>query len=123
MTNEEKQRINALRSAGRSYQAIADETGISLGSIKMYFKRSKETISAPRCEQCHKLLRQDTSRSGRRFCSDTCRTRWWVAHPETMKGHRYTCSFCGKEFSSHKPGKYCSRSCYYAARKGGAVHE
>ena len=84
MTNQEKQRINDLRTAGLSYQAIADETGISLGSIKMYFKRSKEVIHVPRCEQCNKSLRQDLERANRRFCSDTCRRRWWVAHPETM---------------------------------------
>mgnify|MGYP000867571230 CR=1 FL=1 len=123
MTIQEKQRINELRSAGYSYQAIADETGFSLGSIKMYFKRSKEAIPVPRCEQCHKPLRQDLVRSTRRFCSDACRRRWWVAHPESMKGHRFTCLFCGKEFFSHKPGKYCSRSCYYASRRGGVSHE
>ena len=123
MTNQEKQHINELRSAGYSYQAIADETGISLGSIKMYFKRSKEVIHVPRCEQCNKPLRQDLVRANRRFCSDTCRRRWWVAHPATMKGHCFTCLFCGKDFYSHKPGKYCSRSCYYASRKGGVLHE
>ncbi len=123
MTNQEKQRINDLRKAGLSYQAIADETGISLGSIKMYFKRSKEVIPVPRCDQCHKPLRQDLVRANRRFCSDTCRRRWWIAHPEAMKGHRFTCLFCGKDFYSRKPGKYCSRSCYYASRKGGVPHE
>ena len=42
MTDQDKRRITDRRNAGRSYQAIADETGISLGSVKMFFKRSKE---------------------------------------------------------------------------------
>ena len=119
MTDQEKMRVADLRSAGHSYQAIADETGISLGSIKMYFKRSKETIAAvPRCEQCHEPLRQDIFRT-RRFCSDICRVQWWSAHPERIKGHRYQCQCCGKEFCSRKPRKYCSRVCFYGSRKGG----
>ena len=122
MTDQEKQRVSDLRLAGRSYQAIADETGISLGSIKMYFKRSKETVSAPRCEQCRKLLRQDILRT-RRFCSDICRVQWWSAHPDRIKDHRYQCRCCGKEFCSRKPRKFCSRACFYASRKGGASHE
>lgn len=120
MTDQEKLRIQDLRTAGHSYQAIADETGISIGSIKMYFKRSKEAVMAPpRCEQCHKPLRQDVVRERRRFCCDACRVRWWSAHPDQMKGHCYKCQCCGKEFHSRKPGKYCSRACFYDSRKGG----
>lgn len=118
MTEDNKRQVNELRSAGLSYQAIADKTGISLGSIKMYFKRNKETVSAPRCEQCHKPLRQDIIRS-RRFCSDACRVMWWSAHPEMIKGHQYMCHYCNKAFSARKPRKYCSRSCFYASRKVG----
>ena len=118
MTDQEKQRISEMRAAGLSYQAIADETGITLGSIKMFFRRSKETVSTPHCEQCHKPLRQDIVRV-RRFCSDACRVRWWSAHPEKMKNHQFRCQNCGRTFSSRKPRKYCSRPCFYASRKGG----
>ena len=120
MTNQEKQRISELRTAGLSYQAIADETGISLGSVKMFFKRVKEAESpVQRCEQCHQLLRQDIVRRNRRFCSDACRVRWWTEHPERIVDHRYVCPKCGKEFHSRKPRTYCSRACFYASRKGG----
>ncbi|MBR6028584.1 MAG: sigma-70 family RNA polymerase sigma factor [Clostridia bacterium] len=122
MTDKEKQLISELRSAGRSYQDIADETGISIGSIKMYFSRSKDTGSAPRCEQCNRPLRQDVIRTSRRFCSDKCRVRWWEMHPDKSQSaeqHRFTCAVCGKVFFSKKPHKYCTRACYYASRKGG----
>ncbi len=122
MTAQEKQHIIDLRSEGLSYQAIADATGISLGSIKMFVKRSKESASPvlSRCEQCRKPLRQDIVRARRRFCCDACRVRWWSAHPDQIQGHSYKCRRCGKEFHSRKPGKYCSRACFYASRKGGA---
>lgn len=124
MTDQDKRRITDLRNAGRSYQAIADETGISLGSVKMFFKRSKEAPMIPRCEQCHKELRQDINRFGRRFCCDKCRVKWWTAHPDQMKEkaeHCFKCKSCGKEFYSRKPGKYCSRACFYASRRGGVT--
>ena len=120
MTDLEKKHISELREKGASYQSIADATGISLGSIKMYFQRKKEPSAVvPRCEQCAKPLRQDIIRVGRRFCSDTCRLKWWSTHPQKMSSHHYRCMSCGKEFYSRKHGKYCSRACYYASLIGG----
>ena len=124
MTIQEKQRVTVLRSAGLSYQVIADKTGISLGAIKMYFKRAKkEETPAPRCEQCQKPLRQDIVRPNRRFCSDICRVRWWTEHPKRIVDHRYTCKCCGKEFYSRIARTFCSRPCFYAYRRGGGQHE
>ena len=118
MTDQEKLSIIALRNAGLTYQAIADETGISLGSIKMFFMRGSPV---PLCEQCHKPLRQDLVRKNRRFCSDVCRVQWWTEHPKRTSC--CTCKHCGKQFYSRKPRTYCSRSCFYADRKGGDPHE
>ena len=124
MTDQERTRIKELRASGMSYKAIADETGTSLGSIKMFFKRDKEDETpVPRCEQCHRLLRVDVVRSQRRFCSDACRVKWWSDHPERMEGHRFKCLRCGKLFYSRKPAKYCSRACYYVSRRGGESNE
>ena len=123
MTIQEKQRVSDLRTAGLSYQAISNETGISLGSIKMYFKRSKEEKTpVARCEQCQKPLRRDIIRQKRRFCSDICRVRWWTEHPKKIATHRHICQCCGKEFYSRKPKTYCSRICFYAFRKGRNQH-
>ena len=118
MTDLEKQHISELREKGFSYQSIADETGISLGSIKMFFQRKKEpSATIPRCEQCSKPLRQDIVRIGRRFCSDICRVNWWTAHPRKQRDHSCTCPSCGKIFFSRKPRKFCSRACYYVSRR------
>ena len=108
-----------MHAEGLPYQALADRTGLSLGAIKMFFKRNKEPTPSSRCEYCHKPLRQDVVRVGRRFCSDKCRLKWWSVHPEKMTGHHYRCMSCGKEFYSRKPGKYCSRACYYTSLTGG----
>ena len=120
LTDQERARIKKLREAGHSYRSIAQETGISIGAVKMFFQRHKEgSIAVSRCEQCHKPLRQDIIRAGRRFCSDLCRVNWWSAHPEKIEGHGYQCQTCGKRFFSRKPAKFCSRACFYASRKKG----
>ncbi len=123
MEANEKNRIQELRDGGLTYREIADETGIAFGTVKMFFQRLKDSPAVPRCEQCHRTLRQDVTRAGRRFCSDKCRAKWWETHPDKTKSaeqHRFTCAMCGKVFFSKKSGKYCTRDCYYASLKGGA---
>lgn len=123
MKTDEKKRIQGLREAGLTYREIADVTGIAFGTVKMLFQRLKDIPTVPRCEQCHRPLRQDVSRAGRRFCSDKCRITWWTAHPDRMSSnakHSFTCAGCGKTVISRRPGKYCSRACYQASRRGGA---
>ena len=70
---------------GLTYKEIADETGIAFGTVKMFFQRLKDQPAVPRCEQCHRTLRQDVTRAGRRFCSDKCRAKWWETHPDKTK--------------------------------------
>ncbi len=123
MTANDKKRIQELREAGLTYKEIADETGIAFGTVKMFFQRQKDKPAVQRCEQCHSPLRQDVSRAGRRFCSDKCRVKWWETHPDKTKSaeqHQFTCTMCGKVFFSRKPGKYCTRACYYTFLRGGA---
>ena len=123
MKANDKKHIQELRNAGLTYKEISDETGIAFGTVKMFFQRLKDQPAAPRCEQCHRTLRQDVSRVGRRFCSDKCRIQWWSAHPDKMGSngkHKFICTGCGKTVISRRPGKYCSRACYQASRKGGA---
>ena len=123
MKANDKKRIQELREAGLTYKEIADETGIAFGTVKMFFQRQKDKPAVQRCEQCRRPLRQDVSRAGRRFCSDKCRIQWWTAHPDSMSSnakHNFTCAGCGKTVISRRPGKYCTRACYQASRKGGA---
>lgn len=35
----------------------------------------------------------------------------------------FTCEVCAKEFSRHKPSKYCSRACFFLARRTGETLE
>ena len=123
MKANDKKRIQELREAGLTYREISDETGIAFGTVKMFFQRQKDKPAVQRCEQCRRPLRQDVTRAGRRFCSDRCRIQWWTAHPDRMSSsgkHSFSCAGCGKVVISRRPGKYCSRACYQASRKGGA---
>ena len=120
MTDQIKWRIIELRNTGHTYREIAKETELSLGAVKMAFLRSKGKQIVPLCEQCSKELRQSIVRKGRRFCSDKCRVKWWTEHPEQIKAkaeHCFLCNHCGRKFFSRKPGRYCSRACYYASRR------
>ncbi len=118
MTDQQKQRIINLRAEGKQYKEIADELGLSLGCVKMFYSRLKDRQRNPRCEQCGKILRKDLIRPTRRFCSDICRVKWWAEHPEEMKEeHKFKCELCGRNFYSRKIRKFCSRACYYASRR------
>ena len=105
MTRAQKQAILERRAEGIPYQAIADEMGMSLGSVKMFVSRYRrkdstldgdrvadalfierqETDSTPAenesaeerlCPQCHKALPLGTRKS-QLFCSRECRNVWW----------------------------------------------
>lgn len=120
MTDKEKKRIAALREQGHTYQQIADETGIGLSTIKMYFIRKKAPDDDMRyCPQCRKPFKKD-AQNKRRFCSDACRSKWWRAHPEQFsqnRQHKFTCPVCGKDFFAYRATKYCSRECYFKSRR------
>ena len=79
------------------------------------------------CEYCGKPIAQNPGRKRKRFCSDSCRNKWWNAHLELVKRkavYTYTCPTCGKKFTvygnSHR--KFCSHACYIAYRFGGVRH-
>lgn len=59
-----------------------------------------------------------STRGGRRFCSDTCRMKWWNKHPKADMPYTANCACCGKEIQMRRKGerKYCSHRCYIAAR-------
>lgn len=138
MTSEEKSRLSAMRKAGRSYTEIAAELGISKNTIKTFCRRNgltSEVESAPvevtpaptterLCPRCGKPVIQPEGRKQKKFCSDTCRNRWWNSHMDMVKRkaiYEYTCPTCGSAFTaygnSHR--KYCCHECYIADRFGG----
>ena len=78
------------------------------------------------CPQCGQAVNKNPLGRPRKFCSASCRKRWWSEHPkpETWKSAQLkTCPVCGKEFISakeaYRPRTYCSRIC---ANRGRARH-
>ena len=144
MTNEQKTVVESLRSQGLGYKRIAAQTGISANTVKSYLRKnapvaveqeapviipeSATVISSdvqPVCRQCRKPVAQNPGRKEKKFCSDTCRTRWWNNHLDLVKRkaiYHFTCPTCGRDFSAYGNAhrKYCSHSCYIEDRFGGA---
>jgi len=138
MTPEGKSSLSAMRKAGRSYTEIAAELGISKNTVETFCRRNgltPETESIPveitpaptterLCPHCGKPVIQLEGRKEKKFCSDTCRNRWWNSHMDMVKRkaiYEYTCPTCGSAFTaygnSHR--KYCCHECYIADRFGG----
>lgn len=136
MTLDEKNRIISLRQAGRTLTEIADETGIPRNTIKTFCRRQRLTSDnahAPvdvcaekTCLCCHKSIIQYPGRKEKKFCSDSCRMKYWNAHTGDMKCRsqvEFVCPVCGARYSDYavRNRKYCSRDCYMLARFGCSV--
>lgn len=136
MTNEQREKITALRHQGFGYTAIANSVGLSKDSVKAYCRthglagekaksHSLAEVPTQLCLNCGKTLIQLPGRKQKKFCCPECRTAWWNAHPEAVKQkaiYTFTCPECEKEFTAYGNAKrkYCSHGCYIAARfKGG----
>lgn len=120
MTNEQKERITALRRTGHGYKMIATSLGLPADTVKSWCRRhpAEDTESDTVCLQCGKTISQTPHKRKRKFCSDICRNRWWSAHPEESdKGYLHTCLFCGKKFkNARRIAGYCGRDCFAKAR-------
>lgn len=120
MTDSQKSHIDIMRREGCGYVKIALAIGISENTVKSYCRRQKAADikeEIDRCAECGKHI--DTSkRSGRRFCSDDCRTKWWNTHPKAEMPYKANCTCCGKEIQMRRQNerKYCSHRCYITAR-------
>ena len=131
MTNEQRAIILAMRERGEKYQAIAEKTGIAVGTIRSFFARYNKgvvirPVSSDICLQCHQPILCRKVKRNRTFCSDQCRSKWWNAHREnlsTASAHQTICKVCRKKIITYSGAKYCSRACYFIDRyKGGAQH-
>ena len=124
MTNDERKRIERLRKNGNSFSRIAEITGLSRDSVRMYCSRNnivpgKNSDSC--CQQCGKELITNTGK-GRKalFCSSNCRIIYWRKMKEKDRNYTKVCACCGSEFFSYRRDrKYCSHECYVKARFGG----
>lgn len=133
MTSEEKFKIKNYRDNGYTYQQIADELQMSVSSIKTYCNRNglggrqknKKVVMLDNvCEKCGKPIVQLPGRKKKRFCSDSCRNRWWNEHMDRVNRkavYTFSCKCCGKQFTAYGNAgrKYCSHECYIEDRFGG----
>ena len=123
MTDAQREKIIGLRTNGLGCKKIAQEMGLSENTVKSFCRRM--TAAKPEatkmgdsvCECCGKPVEQILGRKKRRFCSDSCRTKWWNKHTHLMKANA-VCAHCGKPFHGRKDRKYCSHACYMADRFG-----
>lgn len=141
MTDEQKQKLTAMRSQGYGYKRIGQALGISANSVKSYCRRNeckKQNMDKPSanrtttnnqnvCLFCGVPVTSTPGKKTKKFCSDSCRMKWWNSHPELIS-HRasrmLSCNYCGKAFPvyGNSNRKYCCHSCYVEDRFGGAFH-
>lgn len=120
MTNEQKDRVTVMRQDGCGYIKIAKVLGVSENTVKSYCRRHKAidvTTKINFCEQCGNPIDRN-KRSGRRFCTDVCRTKWWNMHPKNETKYTAHCACCGKIIQMRRKSerKYCSHHCYITHR-------
>ena len=133
MNERDRNNILNLRAKGMSFLAIAESLGISVGTVKTVCSRNKDTIeqkkqpqSGRNCLACGAPLDNSVTGSRARFCNQRCYYRWWQKQAKNpRKEYKKTCPNCHKTFfaASKKSQKYCSRDCFYAARKAGGEGE
>ena len=136
LTQEQKKWIGILRARGMSYEETAKTVKANVNTIKSYCRRhlKEETATSEAypdmirvnytlCPYCQRKVMQIPGRKEKRFCSDTCRNRWWNENSERSNGaslEEYTCPTCGKKFKAypHRKRKYCCHDCYIIGRFG-----
>lgn len=120
MTDEEKVQIYELHKQGLGYKRIAEKLCININSVKTFLRRSNGTPPIRACDECGKPIEQIPHKKPKRFCSDTCRFKWWGRHKDEGNKTKttLTCEYCGKEFTVYgsKKQRYCSTSCYAKVR-------
>lgn len=122
MTAEQKAEIITLRSGGITFSDIAEQLGLSINTVKSFYRRcgnAPEKAAASCCKCCGKAIVQPSGAREKKFCSDKCRMEWWNAHREDVNKkafYDYVCECCGRHFRAYgsKRRKYCSHKCYIA---------
>lgn len=137
MTEVQETRIRELRLKGLGYRRIATEAGLSRDIVRNYCrskgmagyaaaleKNVSEQISQGKaCLYCGKEIEQPATGRPKKFCSESCRRRWWRVHPEISEQkdtalYTMICAYCGREFFSYgnRKRKYCCHNCYIKDR-------
>ncbi len=128
MTAEEQMIIANFRKRGLGYKRIATLTGISINTIKAFCRRQgsdnifAEDVSRSFCRGCGKAIESTPGKREKKWCSDSCRMKWWNSHPNQVQRKSYysfICPQCGIQFESYGNDhrKFCSRNCLAQARR------
>lgn len=131
MRLEEKSQIKRLRAEGYSYGRVASMLGLSENTVKSFCRRNgmagraevEENVDADvhTCKFCGLPVKQTQGRKEKKFCSYTCRMRWWKEHSDQVQrkaNYQFECAFCHKPFTAYGNAnrKYCCHECYVADR-------
>ncbi len=136
MNEQKKTEIMRLRKNGLGYKKIATILSLSTNTVKSFCRRkeiekkeseSKDTEGSV-CLLCKEKLMHIKGKRKKKYCSTTCRMKWWHTHLDKVNKKSYTahiCLYCQTAFQSYANGnrKYCSHSCYIASRFGGKSNE
>ncbi len=78
MTNQEKIQILKLKEQGLGYKAIAIKLHISRNTVASVIRRNNGAIIEENlCPFCGGQIVQTKGHRQKKFCSDTCRKRYW----------------------------------------------
>ena len=106
--------VERLRREGKGLPAIAQETGISINTIKSHCFRHGLSGSRPirTCMFCNTEIKTKDH-----FCSGGCRDGWYEIHSVDAQDILRLCKACGKPFEPRQPKQvYCSKQCFYNDR-------
>ncbi|MCD7726406.1 MAG: helix-turn-helix domain-containing protein [Clostridiales bacterium] len=133
MTEDQKSRIKTLRENGVGYVRIAQTLGLSQNTVSSYCRRNglagtKPPAGQHLCRYCGCPVEQTKGRKEKKFCSDSCRMKWWNSHLDKVNrkaNYEFICPHCKKTFTAYGNSnrKYCSHECYVADRFGGGADE
>ena len=135
MTDLQKAEIKKLRTKGLSYGKIASALNLPQNTVKSYCRRNpvsgitndvsrvNQSTQKDSCLNCGTAIHQIQGRKKKKFCSDSCRMKWWNSNLDKVNRkaiYTFICPHCGKEFTvyGNVHRKYCSHDCYIADRFG-----
>ena len=128
MNLTQKETIINMREKRMTYAAIAQETGLSINTVKSICYRNgvakakEEEPLVPCCKNCGEPITEKSKQRPRLFCSDQCKQTWWNKHRKERNSSSivpHVCATCGKTFNDYSGAnrKYCSQACFRERNK------
>lgn len=116
-----KNEIARLQNEGKNYKEISAILGLPQNTVKSYCYRNPIKSVKYFCKQCGAEIVQQHNRKEKKFCSDSCRMKWWNSNTDKInhkKVNKIICKICYKHFESYgnKKRKFCSRACYFKSK-------